>query len=663
MNDQNKQVLINIIGAVESGGQIYGKRNYASYVAPYTNTTKEHTVTLGWPQFYGLYARQLIQRIQQADPTTFSKLDTANIKRLLGVDWVATRWQPTLKQREVLISLIDSPVGHEIQDKMFLEYIEPVIKNCETNWTTDPKAVMMYCEINHLGGKSAATRIFQKCNKNYSLNNIMNILKQDQTDSSSNNQVGDKIFWSRHEKCYEFINKYAINENKEEKHMSVRVGSARIDENGNIVNGLEGDQKQYFTPDYDGEVSMQDWYLHSKGWYVIRCKDAEARDKMAYAMEAACNNPHIGYSQSNRWTAQDWCRYKNNGNYDPAAITENVNTDCSALVRLCARYAGIILGDFYTGNMTQVFKNSGQFDIIDDTSITNSSDNQMRGDILVTRSSGHTVIVLDNGKNIENLSKYKYVYNGKAYDDEFDPEFYANKYSDLKAAFGNNADALLQHWVEYGKQEGRIAKEVKYIYNNVDYTAEFDPQFYADKYEDLKNAFGYNADQLLNHWVNYGKNEGRIAKEGTAPIQKEDPVEENKVIAIGTAKSDMTVRTASNSKGKVLGYIKRNTEVKIYEQLSNGWLKIEYPKSDNGFAYVSNRNNQYFTISDKSEFPYVVRITANALYVRAAATQNSAIKGIVHQNEKYSISAIENEIWGKLVSGLGYISMNYAERV
>ena len=89
----------------------------------------------------------------------------------------------------------------------------------------------------------------------------------------------------------------------------VRVGSARSDENHRLVNGIAGDQRQTSMPDMTGEVSMEPWYLHTKGWIVIRIKDPAKREKAAYAMEAACNNKNIGYSQSNRWTAQDWCKW------------------------------------------------------------------------------------------------------------------------------------------------------------------------------------------------------------------------------------------------------------------------------------------------------------------------------------------------------------------
>ena len=82
--------------------------------------------------------------------------------------------------------------------------------------------------------------------------------------------------------------------------MGYKIGSARIDERGRSSGGAAGDQKQKVTPDYKGEVSMQDFYLHSKGWYILRPKDAAIAQAMAQAMIRACNNPNIGYDQNQR---------------------------------------------------------------------------------------------------------------------------------------------------------------------------------------------------------------------------------------------------------------------------------------------------------------------------------------------------------------------------
>ena len=59
--------------------------------------------------------------------------------------------------------------------------------------------------------------------------------------------------------------------------MAVKVGSARIDENGRAHGGKAGDQT-------GKELSVQNWYRHSKGWRVLRCTDAAKAEKIAAAM-------------------------------------------------------------------------------------------------------------------------------------------------------------------------------------------------------------------------------------------------------------------------------------------------------------------------------------------------------------------------------------------
>ena len=39
----------------------------------------------------------------------------------------------------------------------------------------------------------------------------------------------------------------------------------------------------------------------------------------------------------------------------------------------------------------------------------------------------------------------------------FDAEYYASTYADVKAAFGNDEKALYNHYLQYGKAEGRLA--------------------------------------------------------------------------------------------------------------------------------------------------------------------------------------------------------------
>ena len=242
MNDKNMQVLTNIIAAVESGGQVYGKRNYAAYTPPYHNTPNEHTITLGWAQNYGPEAERLIHMIYAADPETFDAIDTyGSVKSMIGKDWVKLRWNPTEAQKNVLIRLIDSAAGHECQDSLFSELMNKFIADCRKDYPdADIPAQMMYCEIRHLGGKNPVDRIFRRCNGDYSLDSIMAALDKDDPDS---NQVGARKFRSRHQKCIEFIKKYAVKENN--------VGTTIVKEF----------QKYIGTVEYDGIIAtIQKWY-------------------------------------------------------------------------------------------------------------------------------------------------------------------------------------------------------------------------------------------------------------------------------------------------------------------------------------------------------------------------------------------------------------------
>ena len=168
---------------------------------------------------------------------------------------------------------------------------------------------------------------------------------------------------------------------------TVMIGSARGDENGGAYNGKAGDQT-------GKEVSTQAWYKHSKGWRVFRAKSSEAAEKIAYAMQAACDNPNVGYDQYQRNTLYNAAEPFG---FDPAKVTTPCETDCSALVRVCCAYAGIMLPDFNTATEPDVLKKSGAFDELYGDMYTDKSDYLERGDILDTRTKGHTVVVLSDG--------------------------------------------------------------------------------------------------------------------------------------------------------------------------------------------------------------------------------------------------------------------------
>lgn len=175
--------------------------------------------------------------------------------------------------------------------------------------------------------------------------------------------------------------------------MAVYVGSARIDENGKAYGGKAGDQN-------GKEVSRQKFYVHSKGWRVFRLKDRGAALKIAAAMDAACDNEHIGYDQ---WQRNTLYSKAARVGFAISKVVDNCETDCSALVRVCCAYAGImgLPEDFRTGNMPSNLLATGKFVELKGTKYTNQSSYLAKGDILVTKTSGHTVVVLDDGASYE----------------------------------------------------------------------------------------------------------------------------------------------------------------------------------------------------------------------------------------------------------------------
>ena len=170
------------------------------------------------------------------------------------------------------------------------------------------------------------------------------------------------------------------------------IGHASRDENKQYKNGQAGDQ--------DGlEVCKRTWF--NRPWkIVLRAKDDKIRDKIAHAMELACDNPNLGYDQNQRNSL--WNDIKTKG-FDPSKTTKAVETDCSALVCVCCAYAGIptqylmISGNsLTTSTMQKYLMSSGYFELLTDNQYLTSDKYLLRGDILVYPSH-HTAVNLDDG--------------------------------------------------------------------------------------------------------------------------------------------------------------------------------------------------------------------------------------------------------------------------
>ena len=98
-------------------------------------------------------------------------------------------------------------------------------------------------------------------------------------------------------------------------------------------------------------------------------------------------------------------------------------------------------------------------------------------------------------------SKFKIEYTQedlKALKKIFDANLYAKAYPDVAAAYGNDREALWNHYVTHGIKEGRTQ-----------INSGFNVFAYISAYPDLRNAFGDDLVAYYVHYANNGINENR----------------------------------------------------------------------------------------------------------------------------------------------------------
>lgn len=144
--------------------------------------------------------------------------------------------------------------------------------------------------------------------------------------------------------------------------------------------------------------------------------------------------------------------------------------------------------------------------------------------------------------------------SGMGIEDVFDERYYADMYPDLKAAYGYDRKALLEHFRKIGLSEGRVMNEmldvVKYrekypdlqaafgddwdayvahylthgAFEHRDSGTGFDPVDYLERYGDLKEAYGNDILAAYRHYEEFGKQEGREAR-SEAAVRAEEAAE------------------------------------------------------------------------------------------------------------------------------------------
>lgn len=128
--------------------------------------------------------------------------------------------------------------------------------------------------------------------------------------------------------------------------------------------------------------------------------------------------------------------------------------------------------------------------------------------------------------------------------------------------------------------------------------------------------------------------------------------------------SDLNYRSEGSMAGAILGQTGKGTFT-ITEVNAAGWGKL---KSGAGWIYLGNP--AYCTIGSSQasgSLPYMVKVTADSLNIRAGAGTNYGVVGAINDKGCYTITAESAGTgankWGKLKSGAGWISLNYCQKV
>lgn len=226
VTEKQKQVICNIVGAVETGGQVYGKRDYSNFTEAKTNVSTEVAITIGAYQHYGVEAKRLLQYIRTKYPTVFKRLDTENIGHDLDTkDWRYYGYDTAYGKASILKkspkakciqTIIGSIEGVKCQDELVIQQFSDYMEHARKLGVSNIDAQIMCANFEHQGGSKAPERILAKTVKPYTLDNIYKACQSD-----TGNQVG--AYKTRQLKVYTWLKNElsSLNDNKGGNEMSV----------------------------------------------------------------------------------------------------------------------------------------------------------------------------------------------------------------------------------------------------------------------------------------------------------------------------------------------------------------------------------------------------------------------------------------------------------
>jgi len=179
----------------------------------------------------------------------------------------------------------------------------------------------------------------------------------------------------------------------------------------------------------------------------------------------------------------------------------------------------------------------------------------------------------------------------------FDWQFYVSFYEDLSIFGINTWEKALNHWIQSGKNEGRICEPPD---------SDFDWEYYLAQYADLK-MYGINTKRkATEHWIHIGKKNGLIGHSGrNVAVQKED-----EVICPEHAKKESEVTDTDTFASATIANdepVEDNFDWKYYTSVYSDLTKNGIDTQEKAFEHWINNGKlegRKCTVVDKTNFDW-----------------------------------------------------------
>ena len=166
-----------------------------------------------------------------------------------------------------------------------------------------------------------------------------------------------------------------------------------------------------------------------------------------------------------------------------------------------------------------------------------------------------------------------------------------------------------------------------------------------------KEAIEKNFIPLVRNYINSGST--------ATPTQTSTPSNTNYIVKVNT--DSLNVRKGPGASYSICGELGRGEAYTIV-QTQNGWGKLKSGVGWINLSYTQRVSNTTTSSSVVSSSSYLVKVAANNLNVRKGPGVSYGVSGTVKKGQVYTIVETKNG-WGKLKSGLGWISLGYTEKL